>query len=32
MIEKSKYCSRMMKKNFHKELVTTKGDNENFES
>ena len=31
MIEESKYCSNMMKKYFNKELVITKGDNEDFE-
>ena len=30
MIEESKYCSDEMKKNFNKELMMTKGDNENF--
>ena len=30
--EGSKYCSRVMKKNFNKEHVMNKEDNENFES
>ena len=30
MIEESKYCSDVMKKNFNKELVMTKKDNEDF--
>ena len=32
MIEESKYCSEVMKKDFNKELVMTKKDNENFKS
>ena len=32
MIEESKYCSDVMRKNFNKELVMTKQDNEDFES
>ena len=32
MIEESKYCSNEMKKNFNKELVMTKRDNENFKN
>ena len=32
MIEESKYCSDVMKKKFNKELVITKGDNENFKN
>ena len=31
MVEESKYCSRVMKKHFNKELVMTKENNENFE-
>ena len=30
MIEESKYCSEVVKKNFNKKLVMTKEDNENF--
>ena len=32
MIEKSKYCSEVMKKHFNKELVMTKEDNEDFKN
>ena len=32
MIEESKYCSNVMKKNFNKELVMNKGDNPNFKN
>ena len=32
MIEESKYCSDVMKRDFNKELVTTKKDNEDFEN
>ena len=32
MIEESKDCSDVMKKRFHKELVMTKNDNEDFEN
>ena len=32
MIEESKYCSNVMKKHFHKELLMTKKDNEDLES
>ena len=32
MIEESKYYSDVMKKNFNKELVTTKEDNQNFKN
>ena len=32
MVEESKYCNRMMKKHFNKELVMTKEGDENFES
>ena len=32
MIEESKYSSAVMKKNFSKELVMSKKDNEDFES
>ena len=32
MIEKSKYCSDVMKKHFNKELVMTKEDNEEFKT
>ena len=32
MIEESKYCIDVMKKDFNKELVTTKKDNEDFEN
>ena len=32
MIEKSKYCSDVMKEHFNKELVMTKEDNENFKN
>ena len=32
MIEESKYCSDLMKKHFHKELVMTKKHNEHFEN
>ena len=32
MIEESKHCSDVMKKHFHKELVMTKKDNEDFEN
>ena len=31
MTEESKYCSNVMKKQFNKELVMTKEDNEDFE-
>ena len=30
MIEESKYCSEVIKKHFNKELVMTKGDNEDL--
>ena len=30
MIEESKYCNKVMKKHFNKELVMTKEDNEDF--
>ena len=30
MIEESKYCSGVMKKHFNKDLVMTKGGNEDF--
>ena len=32
MIEESKYCSEVMKKQFNKELLMTKKDNENFKN
>ena len=32
MIKESKYCSDVLKKNFNKELVMTKEDNEDFEN
>ena len=32
MIKESKYCSDVMKNYFNKELVMTKGDNENLKS
>ena len=32
MFEESKYCSDVVKKHFNKELVTAKGDNENFQN
>ena len=32
MIEESKYCCDVMKKNFNKELLMTKKDNEDFEN
>ena len=32
MIEESKYCSDVIKKNFNKELVMTKEDNKDFEN
>ena len=32
MIEESKYCTGMMQKHFHKELVMTKKDNEDFKN
>ena len=32
MMEESKHCSDVMKKYFNKELVMTKGDNEDFEN
>ena len=32
MIEESKYCSDVMKKQFNKELLKTKKDNENFKN
>ena len=32
MIEESKYCSKVMKKHFNKELVTTKENKENFKN
>ena len=32
MIEESIYCSDVMKKHFHKELVMTEEDNENFKN
>ena len=32
MIEESKYCSKVMKKHFNKELVMTKEDNEDFKN
>ena len=32
MIKESKYCSDVMKKDFNKELVMTKEDNENFKN
>ena len=31
-MEESKYCSNVMKKHFHKELLMTKKDKEDFES
>ena len=31
-VEERKYCSRVMKKHFNKELVMTREGNENFES
>ena len=31
-MEESKYCSNVMKKHFHKELLMTKKDKEYFES
>ena len=32
MVKESKYCSRVMKKYFYKELVMSKIDDEDFES
>ena len=32
MIEESKFCTDIMKKHFHKELVLTKEDDEDFEN
>ena len=32
MIKESKYCSDMMKKHFHKDLLMTKKENEDFEN
>ena len=32
MIEESKYCSNVMKKNFNKEIVMNKEDNEDFQN
>ena len=32
MIKESKYCSDVMKKDFNKELVMTKKDNEHFKN
>ena len=32
MIKESKYCNEVMKKHFHKELVMTKEDNEDFKN
>ena len=31
-MEEKKYCSNVMKKHFHKELLMTKKDKEDFES
>ena len=32
MVEKSKYCSDVMKKHFNKKLVMTKKDNQDFKN